>query len=90
MCNQQGSDQQAHMGSLVRAFACTDPESFVRRGPTLTFVLEGRDDPSKYHYKRAIIRPIFMAFRWRADNGPNLYAGLVALLPFSWDSDQYC
>ena len=37
-------------------------ESFVRGGPTLTrvfppFLLEWRDDPSKYHYKQAIIGP---------------------------------
>ena len=33
------------------------------------------DDPSKYHYKRAIE----MAFCWRADNGPKVNADLVAL-----------
>ena len=31
-----------------------------------------------------------MAFRWRADNGPKLNAGLVALVFFSGDPDQYC
>ena len=42
---------------------CADPESFVGGGPLLTtfffsFVfLEGREDPSQYHYKRAIIDP---------------------------------
>ena len=36
---------------------CADPESFVRGGPTLTSVLEGRDDPSEFNYKRAIIGP---------------------------------
>ena len=30
-----------------------------------------------------------MAFRWRADNGPPLNAGLVALR-FLGDPDQYC
>ena len=63
---------------------CADPESFVRGGPTLTIFLDGRDNPSKYHYKRTIIGPpakrhLYMAFRWRADNGPKLNAGLVAL-----------
>ena len=40
----------------------------------------GREDPNKYHYKRAIIGPPvkrhLMAFRWRADDGPSLNAGL--------------
>ena len=60
---------------------CTDPESFVREGPTLTIFFfffwgggggGGGDDPSKYHYK-------CMVFCWRVDNGPKLDAGLVAL-----------
>ena len=39
-------------------FTCTNPESFVRGGLTLTRVfLEGMDDPSKCHYKPAIIGP---------------------------------
>ena len=38
--------------------ACADPESFVRGGPTLKFfILEGRENPNKYHYKRAVIDP---------------------------------
>ena len=37
---------------------CADPESFVRGGPTLTtFFFEGKEDPNKYYYKRAIIDP---------------------------------
>ena len=32
---------------------------------------------------------IEMAFRWRADDGPTLNAGLVAC-DFSGDPDQYC
>ena len=31
---------------------------------------------SKYHYKRAIIGPPSKPFRWRADGGPTLNAGL--------------
>ena len=42
-----------------------------------------REGESKYHYKWAIIGPPakchLMAFRWRADDGPTLNAGLVAL-----------
>ena len=60
---------------------CGDPESFVREGPNMTtfFYDKGREDPI-YHYKRA--------FRWRADDGPILNAGLVALR-FSTGSDLY-
>ena len=39
------------------SITCADPESFARRGPTLTttfLVDEGRKDPT-YHHKRAII-----------------------------------
>ena len=45
---------------------------------------------SKYHYKRAIIGPPakrhLMVFRWQADDGPTLNAGLVAMWFFkeSW------
>ena len=60
----------------------TDSESLVRGGPTLTTIIlvdEGRE--------KAKIRPssarqrnsIKMAFRWRANGGPSLNAGLVAL-----------
>ena len=44
----------------------------VRGGPTLIFFLvnEGRKDPAGHH------RP---AFCWRADDGPTLNSGLVAL-----------
>ena len=44
---------------LTLTVSCADPESFVRGGPTLTRILEGRDDPSKYHYKQAIMGPLF-------------------------------
>ena len=67
--------------------ACADPESFVREGPTLTtfffYLDEGRKDPdttisgpSTAHQRNAIK----MAFRWRADDGPKLNAGLVAAI----------
>ena len=52
---------------LFEVQPCPDPESYVRGGPTLTltfFYL--REGGSKYHYRRA-------------DNGPTLNAGLVAL-----------
>ena len=67
--------------------SCEDPGNFVRGGQTLTmffffffffrffffffFCDEGRED------KRDIIGP--PGLRWRADNGPALNAGLVAL-----------
>ena len=31
-----------------------------------------------------------MTFRWRADDGPTMNAGLVVVCFFSWDPDQYC
>ena len=67
--------------------SCEDPGNFVRGGQTLTmffffffffFCDEGRED------KRDIIGP--PGFRWRADNGPSLNAGLIG----SGDPDQYC
>ena len=52
--------------------------------------------PSSARQRNAIVmssarqrNAIVMAFRWRADNGPSLNAGLVALC-FSEDPDQYC
>ena len=70
---------------LFEVQPCADPESYVRGGPTstLTFLVdEGREDqnttiggPSSTRQRNAIS----MAFRWRADNGPTLNAGFVAL-----------
>ena len=56
---------------------------FCHWDPTLaTFFDEGREDsintksePLSVHQQNAI----FMAFRWRADDGPTSIAGLVAL-----------
>ena len=67
-------------------YACADPESFVRGGPTLTFYFcflffsdEERNDsnttisgPSTARQRNAIQ----IAFRWRADGGPTLNACL--------------
>ena len=44
-----------------------------------------KSGPSSARQRNAIE----MAFRWHADNGPPLNAGLVALL-FLVDPDQYC
>ena len=45
--------------------------------------LDNEKERTKYHQKGAIIGPPakrhLMAFRWRADGGPTLNAGLVAL-----------
>ena len=73
---------------LKMVYTCADPESFVRWGPTLTFYFsflfffffdEGRYDsnttisgPSTARQRNAIQ----MTFRWRADGGPTLNAGL--------------
>ena len=62
--------------------ACADPESFVRGGPTLTtfffsLMRGGRVQiPLIAGNQR---NAILMAFRWRADDGPTVNAGLVAL-----------
>ena len=61
---------------MIPLLTCVDPESFVRGGPTLTMfflVDEGREDPS------TTISGPSSAFRWRADDGPTMNAGLVAL-----------
>ena len=62
-------------------FACADPESFVRGGPTLTrfFFDDGNttiSGPSMALQQNA------MAFRWRADDGPTLNSGLAAFVIF--------
>ena len=66
-------------------YACADPESFVRRGPTLTFYFcflyfdEGTKDSNTTISGPLTARQrnaIQMAFRWRADGGPILNAGL--------------
>ena len=50
---------------------------------TRFFIVDEGKGGSKYNYIRAIIGPPTkrheMAFRWRADDGPTLNAGLVAL-----------
>ena len=59
---------------------------FCQRGSSFDnvfFVEEGREDPN------TTLSGPSMAFHWRADDGPTLIAGLVALL-FSGDPDQYC
>ena len=59
---------------------------------------EGREDlnitinePSSARQRNASWRVDYgsMAFRWRADDGPTLNAGLVAF-SFPGDPDQYC
>ena len=52
----------------------------MERGSNFT-----KSGPSSARQRNAIK----MAFRWRADNGPPLNAGLVALC-FLGDPDQYC
>ena len=70
--------------------SCADPESFIRGGPNLTTFLfflffrfdEGRKDQNTTFNRPSSTRQqnaIYMAFRWQADDGPALNAGLVAL-----------
>ena len=54
-----------------------------------TFFSLMRGEGSRYHYKRVIISPPAKRhLNWRADDGPLLNAGWVALW-FSGDPDQY-
>ena len=69
--------------------ACTDPEGFVRGGSNFDvffFVFfkfdEGRKDQNTTISGPPLARQqntILMAFRWRANDGHTLNAGLVAL-----------
>ena len=65
-------------------------------GPTLTFFVvvlyltRGREDPNTTINRPSSARQqnaIKMSFRWRADDGPTLNAGMVALI-FSGDPNQ--
>ena len=58
-----------------------DLESFVRGGPTFFLVHGGREDPDTNisGLSMAPRQTPLMAFCWRADDGPTLYSGLVAL-----------
>ena len=60
----------------ICADSCADPESFVRGGQLVFFLCladKGREDPITPKSGPS------MAFRWRADDGSTLNAGLVAL-----------
>ena len=63
---------------------CADPECFVRVGPTFTtlfLVDEVREGPNTTLSGSSLANQqntIKVAFRWRADDGQTLYAGLVA------------
>ena len=61
-----------------KSHPCADPGSFIRGGPTLTGFLVD------------VWRAIVSLPCWRANDGPTLNAGLVALFFFSGDPDQYC
>ena len=61
---------------------CAHPEGFVRGGPTLYFCDEGKEDPDTTKSRPLFSRQqnaIKMAFHRRADDGPTLNAGLVAI-----------
>ena len=57
--------------------ACADSEKIVREGPTLTFFLvgEGRDPNITFSWSSSARQrnAIQMAFRLRADDGPNVH-----------------
>ena len=85
----------------VTCFPCADQESFVRGGQNSDnvfffnfnyFLVLMRGERIPIQLKAGHHRPTAkrgMAFRWRADDGLTLNAGLVALC-FSGDLDQYC
>ena len=74
---------------LFEVQPCADPESYVRGGPTLIFLVdEGREDQNTTIGGTSSARQRNV-FSWRADNGSTLNAGLVAC-DFSGDLDQYC
>ena len=61
------------------------PESFARGGPTLkTFLVEeGTEDPNTTKSGPLSARQqnaILMVFRWRANDGPTLNAGLIDVI----------
>ena len=64
---------------------CADPVSFVSGAPTLTVLFvfdELREDPNTNInglLSAQLRKAILMAFRWRANDGPTLNAGLAAL-----------
>ena len=63
---------------------CADPETFVRRGPTLTtfFFKLMRGEMIQIPLKVGHHQPAneaYLAFHWRADDGPTLNECLVAL-----------
>ena len=55
----------------ICAVSCVDPDCFVRGGPG--------EGGFKYHYQRAATKRHLNGFRWRADDGPRLNIGVVAL-----------
>ena len=70
-------------------YACVDPESFVRRGPTLTCLFFKLMSGERIKIALIIGPPAKHHWRWCADDGPTLNAGFIAML-FLGDPDQYC
>ena len=69
-----------------KTYTCADRESFARGGPTffLFFFFDKRkEDPNSSTKSGPSLarqrNAIYMAFRWRDDDGPTLNAGLAAL-----------
>ena len=82
------------MGPSTPTTAMRGSRKVCQRGSDIdTFLVDEGKGESNHNYKRATIGPPtkrhLMAIRWRADDGPTLNAGLVALW-FPWDPDQYC
>ena len=70
--------------SVPSMLACADPD-FFQRGSNFDYVFlvdERREDPNTTKSGPSSARQrnaIYMVFRWRADGGPTVNAGLVAL-----------
>ena len=77
LCHRTSSEGS---GKAYAYMPCADQESFARGDPTLAFILVDEGERIQIPLKAGHHRPTSeMAFRWRADDGPTLNAGLAAL-----------
>ena len=70
-------------------YACADPESFVRGGPSSTCLFFKLMNGERIKIALIIDPQAKRHWRWCADDGPTINAGFIALL-FLGDPYQYC